>query len=42
MAMSSTVLLTILKAEVANVIDERIKYILNMTVHPKVMQRAWR
>jgi hypothetical protein len=35
MAVSSTVLLPILKAEVAKVIDERKKYILNMTVRRK-------
>lgn len=35
MAVSSTVLLPTLKLEVVNVIDERIKYILNMTVRPK-------
>jgi hypothetical protein len=35
MTMSSTILLSNLKAEIANVIDERIKYILNITVRPK-------
>jgi hypothetical protein len=42
MAMTSTVLLPILKAEVANLIDERRKYILNMTVRRKGVKRAWR
>jgi hypothetical protein len=35
MAVSSTVLLLILKTEVANAIDERITYVLNMTVRHK-------
>jgi hypothetical protein len=43
-AASSTVLLPVLKAEVTNIIDERIKYeyILNMTVRLKGIKRAWR
>jgi hypothetical protein len=42
MAVSSTVLLPILEAEAANVIEETIKYILNMTVSPKGIKMAWR
>jgi len=42
MAMSSTFLLPILKAEVVNVIEKRVKYILNMAVRRKGVKRAWR
>jgi len=38
----STVLLPILKAVVAKVIDERKKYILNMIVSRKGIRMAWR
>lgn len=42
MAVSSTVLLPILEAEAANVIEEKIKYILNMTVRRKGIKMEWR
>lgn len=42
MAVSSTVLLPTLKAEVANVIDERIKMILNLSVRREGIKGAWR
>jgi len=41
-AASSTVLLPVLKVEVAKVIDERKKYILNTIVRRKEIKRAWR
>jgi hypothetical protein len=42
MAVSSTVLLPTLKDEVANVIDKRIKMVLNLSVRHEGIKGAWR